>query len=265
MSFRDRYGAWALVTGASSGIGREFAIELAKLNMNLVLVARRADRLREVSEHCGALGAETRTCVIDLAQPNGIEQLETAVSDLEIDMLVNSAGTIARGVFHKLDRARQHDMLYLNAVAPMMLSHHFLGGMVERRRGAVIFVSSTSAHYFHPYMATYAVSKTTSRNLGDHLAWELRGTGVDCLVVTPGATDTGLFKAGNMHVTNDTLPPGYRLQHPASVVKQAFKALGRKENVIVTGFAERVLLRLNSVLPAKLMRRLIASAAGRIE
>lgn len=264
MHLADRFGPWALITGASSGIGREFAIQLAREGLNLVLVARRQAKLQEVANECEKSGIETHVCVADLAKPAGVEYVAQAIGDRDVGLLVNNAGIIARGAFHEIDSTRQHDMMYLNAVAPMMLARLLLPPMIERKRGAIVMVSSTSAHYFHPWMATYATSKQVSSRLGEYLAWELKNTGVNCLVLTPGATATELFESGSMNITSDTLPPGYSLQPADRVVQKAIKALGRKETLLVTSFAERVTMWLSSWMPAKLMRFLISTAAGEL-
>jgi len=258
----ERYGPWAIVTGASSGIGREFALQLASHGMNLILVARGETRLQAVASECEAAGVETLVCVADLSNPGGIDMVEQSLGDREAGLLVNNAGMIARGAFHEIDRERQHQMMYLNSIAPVMLTRAVLPAMIARNRGAVVMVSSTSTRYFHPHMATYAVSKSVCNNLGEYLSWELKAANVDCLVVTPGATATGLFEAGDMNITNESLPAGYSLQPAARVVQRAIAALGRKESIVVTSFAERVTMFLNACLPAKLMRFIIASAAG---
>ena len=145
-TLRERYGDWALVTGASAGIGAEFARALAKDGVSVVLTARRADRLEALAgELEKTWSVQTRSVACDLSQPEGVETLAAAVADLPIAILVNNAGFGHAGRFDKLDEERLRQMIELNCVAPVVLTRRLLPGMLERGRGAVVITGSAMA------------------------------------------------------------------------------------------------------------------------
>ena len=190
-SLRERYGEWALVTGASSGLGREFARALAREGVSVVLTARREERLRELaSELEKAHQVSTRVVVTDLADPSAAEQLTEAVRDLEIAILVNNAGFGYAGRFDKQEPERLREMVQLNCLAPVMLSAGLLPGMLARGRGAVVITGSAAGRQPLPFHGVYSATKSFDLLLGESLAVELRSQGVDVLVLEPGSTQT---------------------------------------------------------------------------
>jgi short-subunit dehydrogenase len=224
-SLRDRYGDWALVTGASSGIGAEFARALARDGVSLVLAARRADRLealaRELREDNGA---RVRCVACDLATEAGVRTLLAAVADLEIAILINNAGVGYVGRLHEQDPARLAAMVQLNCAAPVALTAALLPKLVARRRGAVIFTGSVSGSQPLPLHALYSATKVFDNFLGESLWGELQGTGVDVLSLLPGSTAT------DFAATADELP--HDGATPAEVVHDALAALGHQPSVI---------------------------------
>jgi short-subunit dehydrogenase len=222
---RQRYGEWALVTGASSGIGAAFARALARDGVSCVLTARREDRLRSLADELEKRHqVATRVVTLDLGVRGGADQLAEAVSDLEISILVNNAGFGCAGPFEKQDRERMHAMVELNCMAPTALTASLLPGMCERGRGAVIMVGSIAGSQPLPLHALYSGTKAFVNILGESLWGELQGSGVDCLAVLPGTTET------EFQAVSGELPHGG--ESADSVVAKSLDALGRKPSLI---------------------------------
>jgi hypothetical protein len=219
----ERIGGWALVTGASSGIGRSFALALAREGMPVVLAARREDRLGEVAGEVERHGVAARVVCVDLAAPEGAARLADAVADLEISVLVNNAGFGHAGRFDTRDEARLLAMLQVNCAAPLLLARRMVPGMRARGRGAVIFTGSLAAKQPMPLHATYAASKAFLALLGEALWAELRRSGVEVVVVEPGTTETEFQTvAGEI---------AHRGEPAERVVEAALDALGRQPTV----------------------------------
>ena len=222
---RERYGDWALVTGASAGIGAEFARALARDGVSVVLTARRVERLRELaSELEKNHGVSTRVVQADLAEPGAAERLAQAVEDLELGVLVNNAGFGASGRFDRLDPQRMRDMLQVNCLAPLVLTQRIVPGMLERGHGAVVFTGSVAGRQPLPLHGLYSATKAFDLFLGESLAVELKDLGVDVLVLEPGSTETEF-----QEVAGEIAHPG----EPAyQVVGVALRALGRQPSVV---------------------------------
>jgi uncharacterized protein len=226
-TLRERYGEWALITGASAGIGLEFAHALARGGMSCVLSARREDRLNALAAELRERHhVDTRVVTADLAASDGADRLATAVGDLPIAMLVNNAGFGYAGRFDKLDTERLRAMVQVNCVAPVVLTSKILPAMVKRARGAVIMVGSVAGRQPLPLHAVYSATKGFDLLLGEALWGELRGSGIDVLVLEPGPTATEFQAvAGEVVDANHGEPA-------ADVVRVALDALGRKPSVI---------------------------------
>jgi len=223
---RERYGEWALVTGASSGIGAAFARALAREGFSLVLSARRAERLEALAaEIAKERAVATRVVPVDLAAADGAAQLAAAVADLEIAVLVNNAGFGSAGRFERQDEQRLAAMIQVHCTAPLVLTHRLLPKMRERGRGALLFTGSLAAKQPMPLHATYAASKAFIGLFGEGLWSELRGSGVDVLVVEPGTTATE-FQTVAGEVPHDG-------ETPERVVQLALERLGRQPSVAV--------------------------------
>lgn len=225
LPLHERYGEWALVTGASAGIGAAFARALAREGVACVLTARREDRLQalaaEIEQTCGVA---TRVVPADLADPVGVQQLVHAVTDLEIGVLVNNAGFGYAGRFDKQDPERLQAMIGLNCIAPVLLTRQLLPAMQARGRGAVIITGSIAGAQPVPFDCVYGATKAFDRLFGEGLWGELQGTGVDVLVCEPGTTETE-FQAVAGEIT-------HKGASPAQVVTVALDALGRQPSVI---------------------------------
>lgn len=228
MAGLQSYGPWALVTGASAGIGAAFARRLATDGFNVVLVARRAERLRALADDLAARhDVQTRVVPQDLAVPDAADRIAEAVRDLEIGLLVNNAGFSAVGRFDRVPRDKIVEMIQVNCIAVASLSHAFLPKMRERGRGGIIILASVAGYQPLGLAATYGATKAFDLMLAEALWAETRGSGVDVLAVSPGPVETE-FQA----VAGETPHPG---QTPESVVAESLAALGRKPSVVTGG------------------------------
>lgn len=225
-TLRERYGEWALVTGASAGIGAEFARALARDGVSVVLTARREDRLAELaSELEEKYRVETRAIVADLSRPEDVERLAVDVSDLDIGVLINNAGSGYAGAFAKQDADRLRALVELNCVAPVVLTSLLLPRLLARgAKSAIVVTGSVAGRQPLPLHALYSATKAFDLLFGEALAVELRGAGIDVLVLEPGSTETEFQeKAGETPHAGE--PVG-------SVVAAALDALGRRPAVI---------------------------------
>lgn len=252
-TLKEKYGPWALVTGASAGIGEAFAHHLARAGMDLILVARRRERLEVLSSylvqkyHIQALNVP-----LDLTQESFMEALVGAVGDREVGVLINNAGFGSTGRFVERDPVSEAGMVRLNCWAPTVLAHHFIRPMVARRRGAVIFVASVVGYQPTPFMTTYAATKAFDLAMGEGLWYELKPYGIDVLALSPGTTDTEFQGVAGMS-------RGPIVATAEEVVGTAMRALGKRASV-VDGGVNRVLAFAHRVLP----RRLSLTLAGGI-
>jgi len=217
---RERYGPWALIAGASEGIGAAFARALAARGLNLVLVARRPEPLAALA---AALPVETMTIEADLATEDGIAAVRRVPH--EVGLVVANAAYSSIGRFVEADPARSLRALDLNCRAVLLLAHHFLPPMVARGRGGLVIMSSLAGQQGSPGIATYAATKAFGTILAEGLWSELRPRGVDVLACVAGAVFTpGLAQA------KATRAPGTRT--PDQVAEAALAALGRGPRVV---------------------------------
>lgn len=226
----NRYGETALVTGASSGIGRAFARRLAEEGFSLVLVARNEKALNELAAELRAK-FNTRVIVIavDLTDEASAEQIETILRQKEatVDLLINNAGFGSQGLFHDLDGLKEVRMIDLNCRAPVALTSKFLPAMIARGRGALIFLSSIAGYQPTPWFSTYGATKAFNLMYGEALWAELKNTGIDVLVVSPGYTVTE-FQQRNRISFRTT---GGK-KTPEEIVDRALRTLGKKPSFI---------------------------------
>lgn len=229
--FKSKYGPWALVTGASSGIGEAFAEQLAEAGLNLVLAARRVEKLDELGKSLGEkYGVEVRSVKVDLASSDSLDILKAETDALEIGLLVNNAGRDMYGSFLKQDIDDSSDLVYLNSISPMRLTHHFGSKMTERKKGGVLFVASTAAHMPLPYMSNYAATKAYMLTLGESLHFEFKQNNVDVTVLSPGGTDTAITQ--EMIKEGVDMSKGPPAMSPEDVARVGMENLGKKVTVI---------------------------------
>jgi short-subunit dehydrogenase len=249
---KKRFGPWALVTGASSGIGKEFAQQIAASGINIVLVARREDLLKEVGvEFSKGYGVEHRVVVLDVSQEDFIRQLASATDDLDIGLVVSNAGTGNPGEFLKLDRQLLEDTLRLNTMSHLDIAHYFGGKLAERRRGGLILVGAMGAENGIPCMANDGGAKAYVHSLGEALHYEFKPLDVYVTVLAAGVTNTAVLE--KFGLDPKTMP-----MKPMSVeqcVSEGLSGLLKNRSRIVPGRMNRIM---NALVPASLARRMEA-------
>jgi hypothetical protein len=251
---RDRF---AVITGASSGIGACFACALAGRGKPLALVARSKDKLEALkSELAAAHSLRIEVIEQDLSAPGAAERLAAILKErgMVVDLLVNNAGFGAHGEFWELPLARQSEMLRLNIVALTELTHLLLPAMVAQRSGGIINISSTASFQPIPYTSVYAATKAYVTSFSMGLAEEVGAYGVRVLALCPGGTATNFFDASQYGKRD--LPGG--LQSPEEVVEVGLRALDRGRSLAVTRFLNRLMIFAQRLAP----RRLVARQAG---
>ena len=232
-SLNSSYGPWALITGASSGIGKEFARQLAESGFNLVLVARRLDLLEELaSKLISTHQIEARPLKMDLSRKDSAEDLFQACQGLEIGLLVNNASSGIPGQFSTSDSLLERKLLNLNCLTPMALTRAFIPSLLERNQGGIIFVSSLMGFQGVPYMANYSATKGYLLNFGEALHHEVREKGIDVLVLAPGATDT---PGKDLHPVDYSKLP-IQWMAPEKVVAAALKGLAQRKPLVIPGW-----------------------------
>ncbi|HZS39433.1 MAG TPA: SDR family NAD(P)-dependent oxidoreductase, partial [Polyangia bacterium] len=239
--FRERYGPWALVAGASAGLGAAFAEQLAARKLNLVLVARQetlltalAARLRE------AHGVEVRVAVADLGAPDLLARAREATAGVEIGLVVYNAAYSLIGRFLEQPLEDKLRIVNVNCRGPLILADEFGRQMAKRKRGGILLMSSLAGARGSPLVATYAATKAFNLVLAESLWDELADEGIDVLACRAGATRTPAYDASR--------PAGkVPIMEPGPVVEEALAALGRKPSMvpgIVNAIAEFFLGRL---------------------
>jgi uncharacterized protein len=219
----------ALITGASSGIGDEFARQLAGRGYDVVLVARRKDRLERLA---GELPTTAHVIECDLGSDAPNLSGKVAQLGVNVDLLINNAGFGLRGHFADLDPEREAEMIRVNCEAVVTLTHAFLPAMIERGSGGVITVASTAGMQPVPYETTYAASKAFAIALMEALSMELRGTGVRCLVVNPGPVKTE-WQAVAGYDEDTRVMPG--MISAERCVKDSLEAYDRGKRSVIPG------------------------------
>lgn len=247
---RNKYGPWALVTGASAGLGAGFARQLAQMGLNVALAARRKELLERVggeleSQH----GVETRAIAVDLAKPYALDVIDKATIDLEIGLLVSNAAGMAAGALVKSELSDMTDLVYVNVLAPMSLALRFGRKMTERGRGGIVLVSSIGGYSSMPYLANYMATKAYLIALGEALHVEMRGRGVDVTVLCPGGIDS--HPGETLTITG--MREGLRTEgmSVARVASIGLRALGRRR-AVVPGLVNQIIVFLIKLLPRRL-------------
>lgn len=260
---RERSRRSALVTGASVGIGRAFAERLARDGWDVTIVARRGGRLRSLARTLRERhGVRVRVVVADLTTPEGLGAVEGRIErDRHLELLVNDAGVGDFGPFHERTRAAHDAEVRLNVLAMVRLTHAALPGMIRRRAGAVINLSSLAAFQPCPFIATYGATKAFAISFSEALREELRGTGVLVQALCPGGTQTELFERAGVDVSG---LPSFVWMEADAVVDASLAALARGAGVCVPGVGNRALSSLTGLLPPELLLRLGGVVGRRI-
>lgn len=252
---------YALITGASRGLGAAFAEALARRGRNLILTARSAPELESVGTRVRRPGIEVQTIAADLAGEGAGVVLEALRRNgWAVDLLVNNAGLGSMGPFAGNPLARELEEVAVNVRAVVELSHGCLPGMRERGRGGIIIVSSVAATQPVPRMATYAASKAFDLRFSLALYAELRAEGIHVMALCPGVTRTNFFAAAGVRPRSSMHEPGF-------VVERALRGYERRRAVVVTGAGNRIAAGLGRTLPhpwlARVLNRVMARRWGR--
>jgi len=250
----------ALVTGASAGIGVELARVFAREGHDLVLVARRTEPMQQLAAELEkSFGAKSLVVGADLTASDAARVVKKAVDDagLAVDVLVNNAGFGLTGVFHELPGDAQAQMVGLNCTTLTTLSHAFLPGMVERKRGGILNVASTAGFQPGPFMATYYATKAYVVSLSHALNEELRGTGVHVTALCPGFTVTEFAKVASAHGKENRLFNGeFGALSAKDVAEAGYRALKANRRTTIPGLLNRVAAASTHVTPTALLLKI---------
>jgi short-subunit dehydrogenase len=260
-AFAEKYGPWALVTGAASGLGKEFTNQLAAQKLHIIAVDVQGDLLNEqVALLQEKYGVQAVAVVIDLSQADFLPALLAGVEDREVGLLANVAGISSVGEFLDIPLAQLQKQINVNCLAPMTLGHHFGQQMRQRGRGGIIFLSSASAYQGTALVAHYAATKAFNLILAEGLWDELRSSGVDVLGFAPGATNTPGFHKDRPRYQAVSMP----YMEAAPTVAEAIAALGRTPSRVAGGGNRAAALLTGRLLPRKSAIKLFGDSMRKI-
>jgi short-subunit dehydrogenase len=252
--YQDR---WAVVTGASSGLGRGLAAELANRGMSLVLTGRNEARLAETADQIEAAAAvKVETVAADLSTRSGLSALLDLVGDRPIEVLVNNAGFGSYGPFDQADPAIEGDELRLDVSAVVALARAFLPGMLDRRSGGILNVASTIAFQPAPYQAVYGASKAFVLSFSQALWAEARGAGVAVTALCPGPTRTGFVDGLGADARHTAIYR--RLGDSEPVIEAGLRALDKGRAVVVPGLRNKLIVVSGRFTPRESLTRISA-------
>jgi len=238
----------ALVTGASSGIGDALARVFAEKGFDLVISARREDRLTALADE---LSVDVITVACDLSTPEGIEELITATAETKIDVLVNNAGIAYSGDFSGQRIDDIQNMTNLNIIAPTALCHHFIGRMIKQGAGRILNVASVASFQPVPSMSAYAATKAYVLSLTESLSEECRGSGVYITALCPGLTKTDMVE----DVQGSNVPE-FLMSDPHDVAREGYDALMSGEVIRIPGVTNQAAIAWAKHQPRWLVRGL---------
>lgn len=248
-----RFGRWALIAGASEGLGAAYARALGRRGMDLVLVARRAQPLAELAARLHAeLGIEVRTLELDLAEPDAIERLQRATATLEIGVAIYNAAYAPLGDLVATSPEMLTRVVDVNVRGPLLFARAFAPPMVVRRRGAIVIVSSLAGMQGTPRLASYAASKAFGRVLAEGLWGELRRSGVDVLAVGAGAIRTPGYARASTREAPGTCDAAF-------VAEQTVWAIGHGPNVVPGWLNRLAAFVVGRLLPRRLAIAMMAA------
>jgi len=261
-SFKEKYGPWALVTGATSGIGEAISHELASKGINIALVARKKEDLElKASLLKTKYHIDTQIISADISTEDGIDKVKTTTKELSIGLLAIAAGLEVNGAFEKNDLQKELKVVQININATLQLTHHFAEKMVSVGKGGIILVSSLSGHMPNPYFANYAGTKAYVLNFGASLYGELKPKGVDVTVLSPGLTNTPMIKDNGVDWSKTPI----QAMSPEKVAQTAVNSLGKKliaipgtKNKIMAAMAKYSPLNMQAKMNEKMMKKALS-------
>ena len=251
------FGPWAIVTGASSGIGKEFARHLAASGFHVVLVARTLSTLEELGGRLATeFGVQYRAVGVDLTEEHFLSKLEEATQDLDIGLVVSNAGTWMLGEFVTMDSRALQQSLRLNVKAHLDVAHHFGQHLARRRRGGLLLTASTAGLQGIPFSAEYAAAKAYVLTLGEALHVEFQKAGVHVTVLSPGATDTPMMVASGIDPARMPMKP----MATSQCVAEGLAALSANRATHIPGSLNRIMA---AVMPRSLATRMYGNMMRR--
>lgn len=258
-NFKNKYGNWALITGATSGIGAELTSQIAAKGINIVLVARKEKELTAVAASLtDRYGIEAKYISADLSTTEGVELVKQVRED--IGLLVLAAGIEVNGTFGKTSIEMEMKLIQINVIATLQLTHHFSKVMVERKKGGILMIASLSGHMPNPYFSNYAGSKAYVLNLGASLYGELKPKGIDVAVLSPGLTTTPMVADNG--VDWDKTP--MKAMDPSEVAEIGLNGLGKRflsvpgsRNKVMAAMAKHSPMEMQAKMNEKMMRKAI--------
>lgn len=249
---KERFGEWAVITGASSGIGKEMARYVAKFGINTLLVARSEEELKSLAQEIKQQNSvDTKIVVADLSKESEVQKVIDAANGLEVGLLINSAGYALTGEFANNSLSDELDMLNLNLKAPLILSHHFAKEMKQRERGGILFLSSIMALAGAAKWANYSATKAHNLILAEGLAQELKKYNVNVTALIVGPVESGFQKRSH------SKSPFFAMS-PQRVAKWGLFMLTCKRTYVV-GFINK-LITLSIRLNPRVLNTIIFSA-----
>jgi short-subunit dehydrogenase len=255
IDFRERYGPWALVAGASAGLGGAFAEQLACRGLNLLLVARRGDALEHLAAGLRAVhGIEVRTLAADLARPDLRAAVQDFATGLDVGLLVYNAAFSVIGPFLDHPVEEHLKVIDVNCRGPLVLSHLFGAAMAKRGHGGIVLMTSTAGSQGGPWISSYAASKAFNLLLAEALWDELGANGVHVVACRAGATRTPGYEASKPQTSR--VP----LLEPSYVAEKALAALGRKPSVVPGWFYAFSAFVMNRLMPRRMAIRIMGRA-----
>lgn len=249
-------GKWALVTGASAGIGLALARELAAGGTNVVLTARRRERLEDLAASLAAGGVRTETVVADLAEPQAPQAIHDFIAkkDIPINLLVNNAGFGAYGELHKLSTSRVLEMVQVNCSAVVHLTRLFLPEMIARRGGDILILASTASFQAVPYISAYAATKAFDLLFAEGLAEEVKPYGIRVCALCPGSTVSEFHDvAGQAH-----LAAARKQESAEKVARTGLRALAAGKSCVISGLGNYLGAQSQRLVPRRLVTRIAA-------
>ena len=249
---------WAVVTGASSGLGRGIAARLAERGMSLVLTGRNEVRLNETANliRRAASKVQVETVTADLATSSGVSALLNHIADRPIEVLINNAGFGSYGRFAEADMKREADEIAVDVSAVVTLAHALLPGMIARGSGGILNVASTIAFQPAPYQAVYGASKAFVLSFSQALWAEARPAGVAVTALCPGPTRTGFVDALGADVGNTAIYS--RIAEPEPVIEAGLRALDKGRAVVITGLRNNLMAQSGRFMPRELFTLITA-------
>jgi short-subunit dehydrogenase len=251
---------WALVTGASAGIGKSLAEELAAVGANLVLTARRLERLRVLANTLsGKHGIQTEVFPADLSDPAAPDKILnfTRGKNLHIDLLVNNAGFGNYGEFASASLPRQLEMVQVNCAAVVNLTHLFLPAMIQKKAGDILILASTASFQAVPYISVYAATKAFDLSFAEGLAEELKPCNIHVCALCPGSTESEFHEVANQA----NLPASNRRRETSEkVAKTGLRALAAGKSYVISGTGNYLGAHFQRLVP----RRLVTSIAAKM-